>query len=148
GPGVFLLRRGTADRPVPQPPRQKARRSRGGAPRFYSRGDVRLGNPSTHARGQPEGAKPIGTMPRPRTRASARWAAPETSGARRPRRPLQDERWFRGYSIVTQVWKSESTFISELNISVSADAGPGAGVAPERVIRPATAGSSRALFTA
>src|SRR5690606_41751895 len=43
-----------------------------GAPRFYSRGDVRLGNPSTLTGGQTEGAKPIGIMPRRRFGASAR----------------------------------------------------------------------------
>src|SRR5690606_31847400 len=38
---------------------------------FYSRGDVRLGNPSTLTGGQTEGAKPIGTRPRRRFGASA-----------------------------------------------------------------------------
>jgi Flp pilus assembly protein TadG len=35
GPGVSLLRRGTADRPVPQPPRQKARHPEAHAPLLF-----------------------------------------------------------------------------------------------------------------
>src|SRR5690606_40839657 len=54
------LRRGTAGRPVPQPPRQKARRPETVLVSFFTLRRQRLGAPSILAMDERKGAKPIG----------------------------------------------------------------------------------------
>src|SRR5690606_37650198 len=80
GSGCVLLRRGTADRPVPQPPRQKARRPEAHAPLLFPEVYCASG-PVLPCGGTNGRSKPIGTRPRRRFGASAACNEGEGLGA-------------------------------------------------------------------